>query len=121
MSRLRKVGKALDISREFGEFGEYNYTVHFNGHKFPIGAGATDTVVIRKMSISGDTLLFIASINKRFGYAGLEIFSLRSETLTEGPFLQSDHDLESVLGKSGLDLNNISILSRLVNFWFECQ
>lgn len=59
----------------------------------------------------------VLSVNRRVGYTGLQILNGEGEE-SEGVFLQSDHEVESVLGKLGLDLEPINIAKALFN---SCQ
>jgi hypothetical protein len=79
----------------------------------------------------------VLSVNRSLGYAGLCEYDLRDEPtgtmgLGEGPtggslrydslkpageaFSQTDHELEDILGKRGLDLANATIAKRLMEY-----
>lgn len=76
--------------------------------------------------VDGSTL-YALSINRGLGYCGLTAFDLASrEKDKHGPrwlvpelgevFLQADHEIESVLGKRGLDLAPITIAKILAEY-----
>ena len=72
-------------------------------------------------------VVYALSINEGLGYCGVEAFVLTNtpNTYTDGRtfeadsnpglFLQVDHEIESVLGKRGLDLNVRTILNRMLH------
>lgn len=76
--------------------------------EFPISAGRDDDVELYRQG----KIDYVLSMNSRLGYAGIEAF-LEGELIGE-VFAQTDHEVESVLGKRAFDLMPATIASRLV-------
>jgi len=88
-----------------------------------IDAGQTDTVCVFKEK----ALLYVLSLNTRYGYVGLEVFNLShwqacpyEKGLFTAPsitslFLQNSQDIYDCLGKQGLGLAPMSMAKRLGN------
>jgi len=81
-------------------------------HTVPISAGYSDQITVYREK----ELTIVLSTNKGLCYAGVELF-LHGKGTGE-LFLQTDYDIESVLGKNGLDKSSLWIAKTMANHIF---
>lgn len=86
------------------------YRDRFGNHRVTLDAGYYDDVGIYREK----NFVYALSINQVFGYCGLQMFEKGEEV--GSIFLQNDNDVESVLGKNGLELSYINIAKRLKEY-----
>jgi hypothetical protein len=84
-------------------------------HEVVVGAGRDDTLYTFR---EGD-VTYILSLNRRLDYAGLDVFE--GDDHRGESFLQFEGEIESVLGKRGLDLEPINIAKGMANWFWETQ
>jgi hypothetical protein len=110
----------FDIQREswddMHQSGRYNrglevtFRDFLGTHTVKVGAGYSDDwYVYQELNAT-----YFLSMNTGLGYVGLEIFE-GDEKVWE-MFLQTDYNLESVLGKKGLDLAPYNIIKAMLNY-----
>ena len=94
--------------------GRYNPSrvIIYKNHSFLIGAGNADDISVFQ---EGDDLL-ILSINYRLEYIGLEIFNLKSFAQYGEMFLQSNYEIDEIIGKKAFDLSPMTIAKRMSNY-----
>jgi hypothetical protein len=84
--------------------------IEWNGHWYWLDGGTSDQVDLFR---EGKTL-YALTTNSGLNYAGLQAFEDGNEI--GNVFVQSDHEMESMLGKKGLDLSSREILKRLIPY-----
>ncbi|MCR4330236.1 MAG: hypothetical protein NUV65_06865 [Candidatus Roizmanbacteria bacterium] len=83
-----------------------------------IGAGTQDTVTVYSELLHGKKIYIIFSVNYALDYCGIEIYSATGGFIAE-VFLQTDTELEDVLGERGLELSELTMAERMYNFLLE--
>jgi hypothetical protein len=100
--------------------------VHYRNatYRLPIGAGESDDVNVFR----DGPLVYVVSVNRGLGYAGLQVFELTSYEPSKynakhrqaseigETFLQADYEIDDILGKRGVDLHPRTIAKRLADY-----
>ena len=82
-------------------------------YKVTLGCGSSDDVSVYLDS----GLMVVLTVNRSLDYCGIEVFK-RDEMIGE-MFLQTDFEISDVLGRKGLDYENITIAKILFNHCME--
>ena len=88
---------------------ELTYRDKTGKHTVTIGAGTSDDLHLFR---DGDHT-YLLTINNRLDYVGVEVYS--GSDMVGDMFLQADHEVESVLGRNGLDKSPMWIVKTMAN------
>lgn len=80
--------------------------------RVPIGAGTSDDIYVYR---EGDDI-YVLTVNDRLGYVGLDIFSGDPAEKAGEMFLQTDYEIEEILGRRGLDLSPPTMIRYMSNY-----
>lgn len=97
----------------YGPTRTLSYRIGREKFSVEINAGSSDSVYPYR---DGDTLLLV-TINRRYGYAGLEAFL--GGVKVGDTFLQNDWEIREILGKKGVDLEPCTIIRRLIPYTLQ--
>jgi hypothetical protein len=86
-------------------------------HSLPLKAGYGDTIHARRYR----EFVYICGIRRNLGYVGLQVFNVELEVMEENELFFYDYDLLEEFGWNMHNLEDISIMSRLVRFWHELE
>jgi hypothetical protein len=84
----------------------------YGGRRYPIDSGQSDDIDV----FEEGNLLYILSVNRSIGYAGLQVLDPESGKDVANVFLQNKRDIEEVLGKEWEGLSPEEMLKALMPY-----
>lgn len=114
---MRKLEYAVTVPHSI--FTRDSVTVEFRYrgkyHNLPLSVGYGDNVHVRRYH----EFVYIFGIRRNLGYVSLQVYNTEFERMEENELFLYDYQLLDEFGWDMHKLEDISIMSRMVRFWYQ--